>query len=188
MMDLRTLCVFPSAQVWEQFLSRQSRRYIECFKKTEQHVPEGLEELDKLNEAHCAVRYHEVLKALETALPPAVPRPAAPRPDDTTVNSQYLRLTETRRLRFFTAALIFANSYPGCALAAPERVGEDCGRDWLHPATLVEEDEEEEQAAGSPGILLEERENGPGKLSSVTEAVNNSQEGGCGFSGTTVQR
>lgn len=66
--------------------------------------------------------------------------------------------------------------YPGCALAAPERVGEDCGRDWLDPATLVEEDEEDEQADGSPAILLEEeREKSPGKLSSVAP-VNNSQE------------
>lgn len=64
--------------------------------------------------------------------------------------------------------------YPDCALAAPERVGEDCGRDWLDPAMLEEEDEEDEQAA-SPGILLEERENGPGKPSSMKAKRSNSK-------------
>lgn len=50
-------------------------------------------------------------------------------------------------------------------------MGEDWGRDWLDPATLVEEDEEDEQADGRPAILLdeEERENSPGKLSSVDQ-------------------
>lgn len=42
-------------------------------------LPEGLEELDKLNEAHGAVRDHEVLEALEAAFPSAVPTLAAPR-------------------------------------------------------------------------------------------------------------
>lgn len=46
-------------------------------------------------------------------------------------------------------------------MEVPERIGEDCGRDWLDPAMLEEEDEEEE------GLLLDERENGPGKLSSM---------------------
>lgn len=57
-------------------------------------------------------------------------------------------------------------TYPGCDLAVPERIGEDCGREWLDPAMLEEEDEEEEEAS-NPGLLLDERENGPGKLSSV---------------------
>lgn len=74
-------------------------------------------------------------------------------------------------------ALVFsyiAKLYPDCALAAPERVGEDCGRDWLDPAMLEEGDEEDEQAA-SPGILLEERESGPGKPSS-TKATRSSSK------------
>lgn len=76
--------------------------------------------------------------------------------------------------------------YPGCALAAPERVGEDCGRDWLDPAMLLEEDKEEEQAAGSPGILLEERANGPGKLSSVRAPANNIQNKAAGSPGASA--
>lgn len=51
-------------------------------------------------------------------------------------------------------------------MEVPERTGEDCGRDWLTPAMLDEEDEEEEEETSSAGLLLDERENGPGKLSS----------------------
>ena len=66
------------------------------------------------------------------------------------------------------------NRYPGCDLAVPERIGEDCGREWLDPAMLEEEEEvEEEEEASSPGLLLEERENGPGKLSSVESKRSN---------------
>lgn len=32
---------------------------------------------------------------------------------------------------------------------------------------MLEEEEEEEEEASNPGLLLDERENGPGKLSSV---------------------
>lgn len=42
-------------------------------------APERLEELDELDETHGAARDHEVLEALEAALPPAVPASAAPR-------------------------------------------------------------------------------------------------------------
>lgn len=51
----------------------------------------------------------------------------------------------------------------------PERTGEDCGRDWLELAMLEEEEEqeEEEEEASDPGLPLEVRENGPGKLSSA---------------------
>lgn len=59
------------------------------------------------------------------------------------------------------------STYPGCDLAVPERIGEDCGRDWVDPAMLEVEEEEEEEEAGNPGLLLDERENGPGKLSSM---------------------
>lgn len=58
------------------------------------------------------------------------------------------------------------STYPGCDLAVPERIGEDCGRDWPDPAMLEEEEDEDEEAS-NPGLLLDERENGPGKLSSV---------------------
>ena len=51
-------------------------------------------------------------------------------------------------------------------MAVPERIGEDCGRVWLDPAMLEEEEEEEEEAS-NPGLLLDEREKGPGKLSSA---------------------
>lgn len=53
-------------------------------------------------------------------------------------------------------------------MAVPERIGEDCGREWLDPAMLEEdEEEEEEEEASNPGLLLDERENGPGKPSSM---------------------
>lgn len=58
------------------------------------------------------------------------------------------------------------STYPGCDLAVPERIGEDWGRDWLDPA-MLEEEEEEEEEANNPGLLVDERENGPGKLSSM---------------------
>lgn len=51
-------------------------------------------------------------------------------------------------------------------MAVPERTGEECGREWLDPAMLEVEEEEEEEAS-SPEFLLDDRENGPGKLSSV---------------------
>lgn len=57
-------------------------------------------------------------------------------------------------------------TYPDCDFVVPDRIGEDCGRDWLEPVMLEEEDEEEEEAS-NPGLLLDESENGPGKLSSV---------------------
>lgn len=65
---------------------------------------------------------------------------------------------------FDTSNLLY--TYPGCDLEVPDRIGEDCGRDWLDPAMLEEEEEEEEEAS-NPGLLLDERENGPGKLSSI---------------------
>lgn len=58
-------------------------------------------------------------------------------------------------------------SYPGCAFTVPERVGEDCGRDGLDPVILEVEEEVEEEEASNPGLLLVERENGPGKPSST---------------------
>jgi len=62
-------------------------------------------------------------------------------------------------------------THPGCDLAVPERIGEDCGRELLDPVILDEEEEEEEEEeedeASKPGVLLAERENGPGKLSSM---------------------
>lgn len=67
----------------------------------------------------------------------------------------------------FTPPVFVFGTYPGCDLAVPERIGEDCGRDWLDPAMLEEEEEEEEVEATNPGLLLDERENGPGKLSSL---------------------
>ena len=65
-----------------------------------------------------------------------------------------------------TPPVFVYGTYPGCDLAAPERIGEDCGRDGLDPAMLEEEEEEEEEGS-NPGPLLDERENGPGKLSSM---------------------
>lgn len=56
--------------------------------------------------------------------------------------------------------------YPGCDFAVPDRIGEECGRDWLDPAILEEEEEEEEEAS-IPEFLLDDRENGPVKLSSM---------------------
>lgn len=60
--------------------------------------------------------------------------------------------------------------YPGCAFAVTERVGEDCGRDGLQPVILEEEEEEEEEAS-NPGLLLVEREKGPGKPSSTNAKI-----------------
>lgn len=65
-----------------------------------------------------------------------------------------------------SSCTVKSQSYPGCDLAVPERIGEDCGREWLDPAMLEEEEDEEEEAS-NPGFLLDERENGPGKLSSM---------------------
>lgn len=61
-------------------------------------------------------------------------------------------------------------TYPGSDLDVPERIGEDCGRDWLDPAMLDEEEEEEEEP-NNPELLLDERENGPGKLSSMMAKI-----------------
>lgn len=60
-------------------------------------------------------------------------------------------------------------TYPGGVLAVPDRTGDDWGRVWLPPAILDEEEEdvEEEEEANIAGLLLADRENGPGKLSSV---------------------
>lgn len=55
------------------FMSFPLRFGVRYFLQKEQHVPEGLEELNKFDEAHCAVRYHEILKSLETAFAPTVP-------------------------------------------------------------------------------------------------------------------
>ena len=44
-------------------------------------------------------------------------------------------------------------------------IGDDCGREWFDPVMLEEEDEDDEEAS-KPGFLLDESENGPGKLSS----------------------
>lgn len=52
-------------------------------------------------------------------------------------------------------------------MADAERIGEDCGRDGLEPAILEEEEEDEEEAS-NPWLLVDERENGPGKLSSIS--------------------
>lgn len=55
-------------------------------------------------------------------------------------------------------------------MAVPERIGEDCGREWMDPAMLEDEEEEdveEEEEASNPGLLLHVRENGPGKPSSM---------------------
>lgn len=57
-------------------------------------------------------------------------------------------------------------TYAGCDLEVPERTGDDCGREWLDPVILEVEDAEEEDAS-NPGFLLDDRENGPGKLSSM---------------------
>lgn len=66
----------------------------------------------------------------------------------------------------FLRSIIPLTAYPGCDLDVPERTGEDCGRQWLDPVMLEDEDEDEEEAS-KPGLLLDERENVPGKLSSV---------------------
>ena len=63
-------------------------------------------------------------------------------------------------------------TYPGCDLTVPDRTGEDCGRDGLDPAMLEEEEEDEEEAS-NPGLLLDEREKGPGKLSSIEQKTGN---------------
>lgn len=129
------------------------------------YLPEWLEELHKLNEAHCAVRNHEILEAFETAFASTVPRPAAPCPTTNKEREIYLNLKwEKKRGRFHTFSVHI--QYPGCDLAVPERIGEDCGRDWFDPAMLEEEEEEEEEAS-NPEFLLDDRENGPGKLSSM---------------------
>jgi len=54
-------------------------------------------------------------------------------------------------------------------LAVPDRTGEDWGRVAVPPAMLDEEEEEveEEEEASIAGLLLADRENGPGKQSSV---------------------
>lgn len=62
--------------------------------------------------------------------------------------------------------------YPGCDLDVPDRIGDDCGREWLDPAMLEEEDDDEEEAS-NPELLLDDMENGPGKLSSA-EVMNTS--------------
>lgn len=58
--------------------------------------------------------------------------------------------------------------YPGCDLEVPDRIGDECGREWLDPAILEEEDDED---PNNPELLLDDRENGPGKLSS-TDGMN----------------
>ena len=62
-------------------------------------------------------------------------------------------------------------TYPGGGVfAAPDRTGEAWGRVWTAPTMLEEEEEEveeEEEEASIAGLLLADRENGPGKLSSV---------------------
>lgn len=75
-----------------------------------------------------------------------------------------------------TSSLCEENTtYPGCDFAFPERTGEDCGRDWLVPAMLEEEEEEEEEAS-SPELLFDEREKGPGKLSSMEARKRNNSK------------
>lgn len=58
------------------------------------YLPERLEELHKFNEAHCAVRYHEVLEAFETAFTSTVPWPAAPCPTAHKEKSEYLNVSD----------------------------------------------------------------------------------------------
>lgn len=48
----------------------------------------------------------------------------------------------------------------------PDRIGDDCGREWLDAAMLEEGDDDKEETS-NPELLLDERENGPGKLSSA---------------------
>lgn len=45
--------------------------------------PEGLEKLHKLHKTHGGVWAHDVLEALKAVLPTAMPRPTAPRTEDT---------------------------------------------------------------------------------------------------------
>ena len=63
------------------------------------------------------------------------------------------------------------DTYPGGVLAVPDRTGEDWGRVGTAPPMLDEEEEEveveENEEASIAGLLLADRENGPGKLSSV---------------------
>lgn len=54
----------------------------------------------------------------------------------------------------------FPPTYPACDLEEPERTGDDCGREWVDPVILEVEDAEEDEAS-SPGLLQDERENGP---------------------------
>ena len=61
------------------------------------------------------------------------------------------------------------DTYPGGVLAVPDRTGEAWGRVGTAPTMLDEEEEEveeEEEEASMAGLLLADRENGPGKLSS----------------------
>lgn len=134
------------------------------------HLPEWFEKLDKLDEAHCAVRNHEILKAFETAFTPAVPRSAAPCPAGPKEKETYIRWDGKNKVLDVSgvkrAPLQSFFTYPGWDLAFPERIGEDCGRVGLDPAMLEEEEEEEEEDS-NPGLLLDVRESDPGMLSSV---------------------
>lgn len=73
------------------------------------------------------------------------------------------------RSLFFCVCLLlccFFFFYPACDLEVPDMIGDDCGREWLDPAMLEEDDDEDEEAS-NPELLLDDREKGPGKLSSV---------------------
>lgn len=66
-------------------------------KKNKKKLPERLEELNKLNEAHRAVWNHQILEAFETAFTSSVPRPAAPCPATHREKAKYLKLNEKGR-------------------------------------------------------------------------------------------
>lgn len=157
------------------------------FKKTEQQVPERLEELDKLNEAHCAVRYHEVLKALETALPTTVPRPAAPRPDnETTVNSQYLRLAEPKGSDLHRSS-DFCKLVPRLCLGSSREGGRGLGPGLVGPGHAGGGGRRGGAGSRQPGDFI----GGEGERSGeavLCDGTSEQQSGrGCRFSGTTVQ-
>lgn len=104
------------------------------------YLPERLEELNEFNEAHCAVRYHEVLEAFETAFTSTVPWPAAPCATAHREKSKYLSVTDKGAFKmsdFGTSGLLILYScshtqaVPWLFLRGPERtVG---GTGWTRP-------------------------------------------------------
>lgn len=85
---------------WKKHHGHYPTTLVQCTKNVKKqdveeqfsHIPEWLEELNKLNETHCAVRNHEVLEAFETAFTSTVPRPAAPCPRNNKEREKYLNL------------------------------------------------------------------------------------------------